>query len=197
MFAMLPPGGMLTLHRDPYVGSLRYHRWIRRMMTAARSSDGERYSWRDGEEVVFDATYLHWAENKTDKDRIILFCDIERPMKYRWAQAVNHAMGGFLMRVVASPNEAGDRTDGLNRAFKYLYQIHLVGKRLKAWNRTVYYIVKWLLVRRHRGGDLLALLSRYSTLRTLRPRATRPSASARPARRESAHPRYRPSPKGR
>jgi beta-hydroxylase len=159
MFAMLPPGGTLTLHRDPYAGSLRYHLGLDTPNDdgCAIIVDGERYSWRDGEEVVFDETYLHWAENKTNKDRIILFCDIERPMRFRWAQAVNHAMGVFLMRAATSPNEAGDRTGGLNRAFKYLYQIRLVGKRLKSWNRTVYYIVKWLLF----GGIAVALFWRY------------------------------------
>ncbi|EKS0535074.1 TPA: lipid A hydroxylase LpxO, partial [Klebsiella pneumoniae] len=28
---------------------------------------------------------------------------------------------------------------------RYIYQIRIVGKRLKKWNKTVYYIVKWLL----------------------------------------------------
>ncbi|GGD69516.1 aspartyl/asparaginyl beta-hydroxylase domain-containing protein [Caballeronia grimmiae] len=155
MFAMLPPGGVFTLHRDPYAGSLRYHLGLVTPNddNCAIVVDGRRYSWRDGEEVVFDETYLHWAENKTDKDRIILFCDIERPMKYRWAQAFNHAVGGFLMRAATSPNEIGDRTGGLNRAFKYLYSIRLVGKRLKAWNLIVYYIVKWLLF----GGIAVAI----------------------------------------
>ncbi len=78
-------------------------------------------------------------------------------MRFRWAQAVNHEMGVFLMRAAASPNEAGDRTGGLNRAFKYLYQVRLVGKRLKAWDRTVYYVVKWALF----GGIALALFWRY------------------------------------
>ncbi|WP_035970815.1 aspartyl/asparaginyl beta-hydroxylase domain-containing protein, partial [Caballeronia grimmiae] len=155
MFAMLPPDGVLTLHRDPYAGSLRYHLGLitPNDNKCAIIVDGERYSWRDGEEVVFDETYLHWAENKTDKDRIILFCDIERPMKYRWAQAFNHAVGGFLMRAATSPNEIGDRTGVLNRAFKYLYLIRLVGKRLKAWNRIAYYVVKWLLF----GGIAVAI----------------------------------------
>ncbi|MGB1272130.1 MAG: hypothetical protein ACPG5T_08655 [Endozoicomonas sp.] len=33
----------------------------------------------------------------------------------------------------------------MNKAFLYLYQIRLLGKRIKAWNRTVYYLIKWLL----------------------------------------------------
>jgi len=74
-------------------------------------------------------------------------------MKYRWAQRVNDAFGQLLMRAAASPNETGDRTGGLNRAFRYLYAIRRAGKRLKAWNRTVYYIVKWLLF----GGIAVAI----------------------------------------
>ncbi len=43
--------------------------------------DGERYSWRDGESVVFDETYIHYAENKTVRNRIIFFADVERSFK--------------------------------------------------------------------------------------------------------------------
>ena len=31
--------------------------------------------------VVFDETYIHYAENKTDQNRIIFFADVERPLK--------------------------------------------------------------------------------------------------------------------
>ncbi|MDN7774319.1 lipid A hydroxylase LpxO [Burkholderia orbicola] len=155
MFAQLPPGGTLGLHRDPYAGSLRYHLGLDTPNDDACRIvvDGESYAWRDGEAVMFDETYLHWAENRTAHDRVILFCDIDRPMKYRWAQRVNDAFGQLLMRAAASPNETGDRTGGLNRAFRYLYAIRRAGKRLKAWNRTVYYIVKWLLF----GGIAVAI----------------------------------------
>ncbi|VBC15667.1 beta-hydroxylase [Burkholderia pseudomallei] len=158
MFAQLPPGGKLGLHRDPYAGSLRYHLGLSTPNDdeCAIVVDGDPYAWRDGEAVMFDETYLHWAENRTGHDRIILFCDIERPMKYRWAQAVNGAIGGGLMRAAASPNETGDRTGGLNRLFRYLYAVRRVGKRLKAWNRTVYYALKWALF----GGILIAILWR-------------------------------------
>lgn len=37
--------------------------------------DGNPYSWRDGEGVVFDETHIHWAANETEQDRIVLFCD--------------------------------------------------------------------------------------------------------------------------
>ncbi|AIO39424.1 aspartyl/Asparaginyl beta-hydroxylase family protein [Burkholderia cenocepacia] len=155
MFAQLPPGGRLGLHRDPYAGSLRYHLGLDTPNDDACRIvvDGESYAWRDGEAVMFDETYLHWAENRTAHDRVILFCDIDRPMKYRWAQRINDAFGQLLMRAAASPNETGDRTGGLNHAFKYLYAIRRAGKRLKAWNRTVYYVVKWVLF----GGIAVAV----------------------------------------
>ena len=95
--------------------------------------------------MLFDETYIHYAENTSGENRLILFCDIERPMRYRWAQKVNHWLGRHLMSAASAPNDIGDRTGGINRAFRYIYQIRIVGKRLKKWNKTVYYIVKWLL----------------------------------------------------
>ncbi|TAN08531.1 MAG: lipid A hydroxylase LpxO [Rhodanobacteraceae bacterium] len=146
-FTELPPGSKLGKHRDPFAGSLRYHLglitpnddrcWI--------NVDGTPYSWRDGEGVVFDETYVHWAANETGHDRIILFCDLERPMKYRWATALNHAVARTLLHAGSSPNAAGDRTGGVNRIFKYAYAIRHVGKKLKQRNRKLYYATKWTL----------------------------------------------------
>jgi beta-hydroxylase len=147
MFAMLPAGGKLNPHRDPFAGSLRYHLGLITPNDdrCAIVVDGIPYSWRDGEDVVFDETYLHHAANQTTEDRIILFCDIERPMKFGWAQIIIGQIGDFLLRAAASPNEVGDRTGGLNRIFRYIYSVRLAGKRIKAWNRTAYYVMKWCL----------------------------------------------------
>ena len=146
-FTQLPPGSVLGKHRDPFAGSLRYHLglitpnddrcWIR--------VDGKPYSWRDGEGVVFDETYIHWAANETNHDRIILFCDLERPMKYRWATALNHAVARTLLHAGASPNQEGDRTGGVNKIFKYAYAIRHISKKLKTRNRKLYYATKWTL----------------------------------------------------
>src|SRR5215475_5690943 len=83
MFANLPPGGRLVQHRDPYAGSLRYHLGLVTPTSPGECRifiDGKAYSWRDGEDLLFDETYLHYAENTTSDDRIILFCDVERPL---------------------------------------------------------------------------------------------------------------------
>jgi beta-hydroxylase len=91
LFAFLPPGGKLAEHRDPYAGSLRYHLGlITPNSDACRILvDGQPYAWRDGEDVVFDATYIHRADNRTDQARLILFCDVERPLKTSAMRALN------------------------------------------------------------------------------------------------------------
>jgi beta-hydroxylase len=153
MFALLPPGGKLVAHRDPYAGSLRYHLGL---VTPNNDRcriyiDGEPYFWRDGEDIVFDETYIHRAINESDSHRIILFADVERPMRYRWATAANRWIGRVFVRATETKNQDGDRVGFANRLFKYVYQVRLVGKRLKKKNRKLYYVVKYILF----GGVLV------------------------------------------
>lgn len=153
MFTELPPGSRLVKHRDPFAGSLRYHLGL---ITPNDDRcfidvDGERYSWRDGQGVMFDETYIHYAENGTDENRIILLCDIERPMTQRWAQSFNSWFARNVMTAASSPNSEADKTGGINKAFRYIYQVRLIAKELKKTNRTLYYVLKWLIL-----GGLLA-----------------------------------------
>jgi beta-hydroxylase len=148
MFAELPPGGQLRKHRDPYAGSLRYHLGL---ATPGDDRcyievDGCRYSWRDGEAVVFDETFIHSAQNATQHDRIILFCDIERQMKYRWATALNRFVARHFIAAGASPNMEGDRTGALNRAFGAFYKVRLRAKRVRKTRKKLYYAVKFSLI---------------------------------------------------
>ena len=148
MFAELPAGSHLGKHRDPYAGSVRYHLGLQTPNDdrCFIEVDGQRHSWRDGEAVIFDETYVHWAQNESEQTRIILFCDIERPMKWRWAQAVNHWVGSSLMSAAASPNDENDRTGFINRIFKYVYALRDAGQNLKKRNRKFYYWVKHSLI---------------------------------------------------
>ncbi|MDY0748574.1 aspartyl/asparaginyl beta-hydroxylase domain-containing protein [Paucibacter sp. R3-3] len=153
MFAELPPGSRLVRHRDPFAGSLRYHLGL---VTPNDDGcyidvDGQRYSWRDGQGVVFDETFLHWAENTTNVNRIILFCDIERPMTWGPAAAVNRFISRHLIAAASAPNREGDKTGGLNKAFAYVQQFRLWAKGVKQRSRLLYYVLKWLLF-----GGLLA-----------------------------------------
>lgn len=148
MFAVLPAGSELLAHRDPYAGSLRYHLGLITPNSELCHIvvDGQSYAWKDGEDVMFDETYIHYAENKTDMDRIILFCDVQRPVKTWFAKGWNKFFSWFIVSSGASPNMGGDKTGNINKAFKYLYSIRLLGKRIKAYNRRLYYFVKYALL---------------------------------------------------
>jgi beta-hydroxylase len=148
MFAVLPAGSELLMHRDPYAGSLRYHLGLITPNSEACNIvvDGQKYAWRDGEDVMFDETYIHYAENKTDMDRLILFCDVERPVKTWFGKGWNKFFGWFIMAAAASPNMGDDKTGKINKVFRYIYSIRIVGKKLKAYNRNLYYAVKYALM---------------------------------------------------
>jgi len=145
LFALLPPGGKLGEHRDPFAGSLRYHLGlITPNSDACRIYvDGEEYSWRDGEDVVFDETFIHWARNDSDQTRVILFCDVERPLRTRVARAINRFMIRHVVAASASNNEAAEPIGALNRVASRIFAVKEAGKRLKRANRTAYYAGKY------------------------------------------------------
>ena len=145
MFAMLPPGARLGKHRDPFAGSLRYHMGLQTPNDDACfiEVDGTKYSWRDGEVVMFDETFIHYAENQTDENRIILFLDIKRPVTFAPIDWINTVFSNGVMSASATKNVEGDKVGILNKAFSYLYQVRILGKRIKAWNKPVYYALQY------------------------------------------------------
>jgi len=148
MFALLPAGGDLGRHRDPFAGSLRYHLGLRTPNSdnCRIVVDGEPYAWRDGEAVIFDETFIHWAENRTDVDRLILFCDVERPLTHRVVAGLNHWIEKTFVRASQTENVPGDRVGLLNRIFSIAYYVRLPAKAIKRWNKYVYYAGKWLVL---------------------------------------------------
>ena len=148
MFASLPPGATLVRHRDPYAGSLRYHIGL----TTPNNPkcfidvDGERYFWKDGEAVMFDETYIHFAANETDQQRIILFCDVERPVHTKAVTLFNRWFGRYVMSAASSQNVEGEKIGFVNILFTYFYHLRAQAKKLKAKHRSVYYIGKWVLI---------------------------------------------------
>jgi len=145
MFTLLPKGGQLKPHRDPYAGSLRYHLGL---VTPNSEKcriyvDGIAYHWRDGEAVMFDETYIHAAKNETDMDRIILFCDIERPMRNRVATWINRFFCRYILSESATQNLASDRVGALNRIYKYYYHLSAYVLRLKKANKLAYQVLQY------------------------------------------------------
>lgn len=148
MFALLPPGAHLNPHRDPFAGSLRYHLGLStpNHEDCRICVDGEFHSWRDGEDVLFDETFVHWAENRTDTPRIILFCDVERPLRPRWLGAFNRAVSRLLGRATATQNLDTDPVGPLSRLYGGVHWFKDLARRLKRANRPLYKTLKIALI---------------------------------------------------
>lgn len=143
MFSILPEGGQLTRHLDPVACSLRYHLglstpnsdecWI--------EIDGQSYSWRDGQALLFDETYLHRARNDARGYRIILMCDVDRPM-YLFGGLFNRLVC-FFMRSSIVPNREGDKQGIANKIFSGVSPLLARSKALKQRNKSLYVLLKW------------------------------------------------------
>jgi beta-hydroxylase len=147
MFATLPPKANLGRHRDPFAGALRYHLGLRtpNHPKCWIMVDGLRKSWADGEAMLFDETFVHEAWNGTDITRLILLCDIERPVAgpmrplNRWV--MRHVMGR-----TGSPNEAGEPVGAINRLYARVAGVQKAIKTLKVKNRPLYEAQKWATI---------------------------------------------------
>ncbi len=148
MFAELPSGGKLNPHRDPYAGSLRYHLGL----DTPNSEDcfilvdGKKYSWRDGKAVLFDETFVHQAKNNTAETRIILFCDVERPLSIKCFSYLNKIFSKYVMSAASSPNETLDQTGKINKLTSGYWKLDELRKKLKNKNKSLYRIVKFLII---------------------------------------------------
>jgi beta-hydroxylase len=96
--------------------------------------------------LLFDETYVHYAENTTSDTRIILFCDVARPLRSRVITEINCWVCEHVVRQTKTQNVEGEPVGVFNKMFAYIYQVRLVGKRMKAWNKRAYYAVKFSIL---------------------------------------------------
>jgi len=143
MFSVLPPSGQLTRHLDPVACSLRYHLGLDTPNDDACyiSVDNKKYSWRDGEPFLFDVTYLHFAHNDADRSRLILMCDIDRPMS--WFGHILNWPYKLLMRATVVPNTDEDERGFANKIFAGMVPVLEKSKELKKTNLPAYKALKY------------------------------------------------------
>ena len=110
------------------------------------SVDGEPYSLRDGQDLLLDETFIHSAENATETTRIILFCDVERPLRTRAMQAVNRFVSRTIIRAASTQNTETEPVGALNRIYALVGNGSDVLSRLKRRNRPVFRTVKYALI---------------------------------------------------
>ena len=97
-FSVLQPGGGLTPHRGQLKGVLRVHLGLHVPDECGLDVGGETRTWTEGELLVFDDTHLHSVWNHSDRDRVVLFMDLERPIAQPWLRRLNHRALGFATR---------------------------------------------------------------------------------------------------
>lgn len=93
-FSILGPRKHLPPHRGPWRGVIRYHLALKVPEPASASGirvGGEVAHWVEGGSLLFDDGYVHEAWNGTDEVRVVLFCDILRPLRPP-ADQVNRAL---------------------------------------------------------------------------------------------------------
>jgi len=143
MFSLLPPSGKLTRHLDPVACSLRYHLGLKTPNhdDCYISVDGQTHSWRDGQPLLFDVTYLHFVHNDANANRLILMCDIDRPMS--WFGRLLNWPYKQLLRATVVPNTDEDRRGFANLVFSGIAPILAKSKRLKESNLIAYKALKY------------------------------------------------------
>lgn len=96
MISVLKPGAVILPHIGPMSACARYHLCLQEGgPLCAIKVDGIKYSWKDGEDVLFDDTYVHEVRNDSNQTRVILFCDIEREYKGIFAPVLKDLMVYF------------------------------------------------------------------------------------------------------
>jgi ornithine lipid ester-linked acyl 2-hydroxylase len=92
-FSILAPGYHIPAHRGVTKGVLRCHLGlIVPEGDSCRMQVGDRtVLWREGQCVVFDDFYRHEVWNDTDRERVVLIFDFDRPMRHA-GRALNKAI---------------------------------------------------------------------------------------------------------
>jgi aspartyl/asparaginyl beta-hydroxylase (cupin superfamily) len=85
MFSILSPRKHIPDHCGPYKGIVRYHLALKvpepREQCRIRVGD-EIVTWEEGASLLFDDTYEHEVWNDTDGERVVLFLDVVRPLRF-------------------------------------------------------------------------------------------------------------------
>ncbi len=99
MFSILAPRKHIPAHCGPYKGVVRYHLGLKVPSDAdhcrIRIGD-ERASWSEGASLIFDDTYEHEVWNDTDEERVVLFLDVVRPLRFPM-----NALNAVVLKAIA------------------------------------------------------------------------------------------------
>jgi len=144
VFACLNPGKRINSHHDPFAFTLRYSLGLSTPNSAKSGLivNGDDYKWVDGDSIIFDETYFHSAYNESDKPRIILMTDIDRPLRFKFLQKIYFLFGHYFNSLFAIDNVDASKTGIGNKFGRYLNRYKAFMKRFKHWNKPLYVTTK-------------------------------------------------------
>jgi beta-hydroxylase len=145
MFTVLPPGARLGRHHDPIASSLRYHLGLLTPNSekCALTLDGTAYPWLDGEDLLFDQTYLHSAINETKSPRVILFCDVEKTQLMGVIGRLADGVNSVLVSKFTGAKDGG-KISWISEAYKPIYKVRrFVKEKVKRRSIVAYNIIKY------------------------------------------------------
>ncbi|MCK0128416.1 aspartyl/asparaginyl beta-hydroxylase domain-containing protein [Erythrobacter sp. F6033] len=82
-FSILAPGSQITPHRGVTKALITAHLGLvvpKERKKCWMRVDDQHLCWQSGKWLVFDDTYEHEVQNETDETRIVLLCQVERPL---------------------------------------------------------------------------------------------------------------------
>ena len=116
MFSVLEPGAKIIPHAGPFKGCIRYHLGLQCNKNASILVDDKRYTWKEGEDVLFDDTYVHQvtyssSDSSSDEQlpRIILFCDIKRKMNTKLSNKISNILINNLGKLTTRANDKQEK----------------------------------------------------------------------------------------
>lgn len=145
MFTVLPPGAHLGRHHDPVASSLRYHLGLLTPNSekCAMTLDGAQYAWRDGDELLFDQTYLHSIVNHTDTVRVILFCDVEKTQLRGAVKSFAELLNTHVVAKFSGEHEKGKQS-WISSVYMPIYRLRsYVKENIKPKSIVAYNIIKF------------------------------------------------------
>ncbi|MEM7210104.1 MAG: aspartyl/asparaginyl beta-hydroxylase domain-containing protein [Pseudomonadota bacterium] len=144
LFAALMPGKSLRKHHDPFAFTMRYSLGLSTPNSdqCALVVDGEEYTWRDGESIIFDETYMHSTYNNTDEVRLILMTDVDRPLKSKLVQRIYYLFGRGFNRLFAIDNVDTNYSGIGNKLGKGVLAYSRFLKSFKKRNKPLYVFSK-------------------------------------------------------
>lgn len=97
--SILPGKKGIPIHVGYYKGFIRYQLGViipKETEKCYLCVNGEKYNWKEGEDVMFDDTFAHKVYNETEDIRVVVYMDIERKFLPWWLRIFNkYIIGKF------------------------------------------------------------------------------------------------------